>query len=68
VVTADPAEALAVVAGGGAAVLIVLPDVRAPTAPETAPRRSLAVIVGDPADPAVWAAAAEMDRELHAAT
>ena len=67
-VTADPAEAVAAVAGGGTAVLIVPANGLAPILPAASPARSLAVMVGDPADPAVWAAATEMEGELHAAT
>lgn len=58
--TDDPDEALAAAATGSPVVLIVAPG-------RYAPARSgrLAVLVGDPADPAVRRAAAEMEAELY---
>jgi NADPH-dependent ferric siderophore reductase len=60
VVTDDPGEALAAAASGGRVVLILAPG--APVTPAQPAR--MAVLVGDPADPAVRAAASEMEAEL----
>lgn len=63
----DPAAARTALAQGSDVVLILAPDVemadRQPGPP--GPGR-LAVMVGDPADPAVRRAAGEMDAELFA--
>lgn len=65
-VTADREEAVTAVAAGGNVVWITDP------ATEATPRRDapgpgrMAVMVGDPGDPAVWAAAAAMEAELFA--
>lgn len=61
-VTDDPEEALSALARGWRVVLIVRPG--SPGPPARAGR--LAVLVGDPANPAVRAAAAEMEAELYA--
>jgi hypothetical protein len=60
VVTSDPDDALAAVAAGGAAVLIVSPG----SEPGPEPGPLVAVLVGEVEDPGIWAAAEEMDREL----
>ena len=67
--TASPAEALAVMAAGSPVVLVG-PEAEAlgavlQAAPDRQGReRLLAVLVGDPGDPAVMAAAREMAAEL----
>jgi F420-dependent methylenetetrahydromethanopterin dehydrogenase len=70
VVLDDPAAAAAATAGGADVVLIVAPSAGAPGGPAAAVPGSgpgrLAVLVGDPADPAVRRAAEEMDAELFA--
>ena len=63
-VTDDPEVALSAVARGCRVVLILGPD--APVTPAQAGR--LAVMVGDPADPAVRVAASEMEAELYGRT
>lgn len=60
-VVTDRAQALELVASGCDVVLIVGPG---EDAPETGGPGRLAVFVGGPGDPAVAAAAEEMDREL----
>jgi hypothetical protein len=62
VLTDDPDRARALVAAGREVVLMVAPG-SDPVPFGGGPGR-LAVIVGDPADPAVRAAAEAMDREL----
>lgn len=62
-VTADPQRAAEGASRGGAVVLIVAPG---PVAGTARPGR-LAVLVGDPGDPAVWQAAAAMESELFGA-
>lgn len=63
-VTDDPEEAVSAVSRGGGVVLILGPG--APATPAQAGK--LAVLVGDPDDPAARAAAAEMEAELYART
>jgi hypothetical protein len=60
VVTDDADRAQREASGGTKVVLVVAPGAAAPAA-----RPGLALVVGDPRDPAVGAAAAEMDRELY---
>ncbi len=63
-VTDDPDVAVSAAARGCRVVLIL-----GPTAPVSAARAGrVAVLVGDPADPAVRTAAAEMEAELYART
>jgi cephalosporin hydroxylase len=62
VVTADPAEALQLIQQGRDVVLIVGDETDVPPAARGAGR--LALMVGDPSDPATAAAAREMDDEL----
>jgi hypothetical protein len=65
VVVDDAGSALALVAAGERVVLVVTPD--APAVLDPGGPGRLAVMVGDPADPAVRAAARAMDAELFAA-
>lgn len=72
-VTDDPYEAEAAVARGEAVVFIVGTDAAVGTSgPESRPVPTrpgrLALFAGDPADPAVWRAAAEMEAELYPPT
>lgn len=62
VIVTDPDEALALAAAGSRVVFVVEPGRGAPEW-DVQPGR-LAVMVGDPADPAVLSAADAMDREL----
>lgn len=61
-VTADPGEAEGALGRGEKVVLIVPPGAEGAAAAARPGR--LAVLVGDPADPAVWAAARAMTGEL----